>query len=88
MRLRRCNTRPRSVVNLTGMETPINTAEEPQQPRKRLFQLVGEEVGRQCLEREREQAFAITDEKFDPSNPGGVMARRIMQRIQQQRFEE
>ena len=65
-----------------------NTAESQPKPRRKLAELVGDEVGRQRTEQEQEQAYADPVEKFNPSNPGGVMARRIVQRIQQQRFEQ
>jgi hypothetical protein len=64
------------------------TTEPSEQPRKRLSELVGEEVGRQTVEREQDAAYADLPEKFNPADPGGSFAKRITQRIQQQRFEQ
>ena len=61
---------------------------EEQLPRQRLSERVGAEVQRQTIEREQEAAFADPVDKFDPANPGGTMAKRITQRIQQERFAE
>jgi len=56
------------------------------QPRKRLSELVGEEVQRQEDQRLEDQAWADLPEKFDPSNPGSTFAQRVTQKILQQRF--
>ena len=58
------------------------------QPRKRLAELVGEEVQRQTTERETEEAYADLPEKFDPSNPGSTFAKKVLQRLEQARLEQ
>ena len=52
--------------------------------RKRIGELVAEEVERQTSERNEDLAYADLEEKFDPSNPGGTFAKRITQRLRQQ----
>jgi hypothetical protein len=64
----------------------MNTESEPR--KKRLCELVGEEVRRQENERGEDMAYADLSEAFDASNPGSTFAERITQRIQQRRFEQ
>jgi len=71
---------------LSRMSEP-NEAEQLTEPRKRLSELIGEEIARQSLEREREAAYADLPETPEPANPGSNFARRVVQKMQQKRFE-
>jgi hypothetical protein len=56
------------------------------EPRKRISEVVSDEIARQESERAEEAAYADLPEKFDPSAPGSTFAKRICQRIRQQRL--
>jgi hypothetical protein len=78
------NPRTTEMCDIYGMENePIELEPEP---RKRLAQLVGEAVARQENERAEDAAYADLPENFDPANPGGTFAKRVTQRIAQQRL--
>jgi hypothetical protein len=67
----------------------MTTESAESEPRKRISELVGEELQRQTIEREEEQAFAdLSEDSFDASNPGSTFAKRVTQRIQQQRLSQ